>query len=264
MACARNLTTPPRYVFLHGLDAAKDTWSTVLERLAATQTSAIALDLRGMGESELGDESAFSSAQLAADVHATLRAQNVQLPFTLVGHSMGGRVAMEYAARFPDDIARLIIEDMDIAPRFAPKVTKDRLQACRAFSRDFANVDECMATLMMFGYRQGRIADWLEHKRIIVRDNGRAWSGINPIATMLASHRVLATKEGERACETIAHGRYPVSVWRAGQSNSVDDTSLACMRSLIPRLDVRDFPFAGHSIHNTATDEFLQELCREP
>ena len=48
---------------------------------------------------------------------AAARASGARGPFVLVGHSMGGRVAMRLAADHPAAVAALVIEDMDVAPR---------------------------------------------------------------------------------------------------------------------------------------------------
>ena len=57
----------------------------------------------------------FGPEQLAKDVRATLKALKLSGPITLLGHSMGGRVALQYAADYPEDLKLLVIEDM--APR---------------------------------------------------------------------------------------------------------------------------------------------------
>jgi pimeloyl-ACP methyl ester carboxylesterase len=68
----------------------------------------------------MGDESDFTAQQLALDVRNAVLAHGIQKPFVLVGHSMGGRVAMRYAADYGDDLAALVIEDMDTSPRTPP------------------------------------------------------------------------------------------------------------------------------------------------
>ena len=56
--------------------------------------------------------------QVIADMHASIH-QHFEPGQRVVfcGHSMGGRVAMAYAAKYPEDIAALIIEDIDIKAR---------------------------------------------------------------------------------------------------------------------------------------------------
>ena len=78
---ASSIKTPhfPTTVLLHGLDSSKETWSGVLADLAAQGYPAMALDLRGHGESPLGDPAAFGPETLARDVIAAIE---VRLCFT--------------------------------------------------------------------------------------------------------------------------------------------------------------------------------------
>ena len=108
----------PTVVLVHGLDSSKQTWTGVLSALAQENYPAVALDLRGHGESPLGDWKDFSPTQLAADVHrAVTEDLKIGGKIVLVGHAMGGRVAMRYAVDYPSSLAAVIIEDMDCVPR---------------------------------------------------------------------------------------------------------------------------------------------------
>ena len=71
---ASSIKTPhfPTTVLLHGLDSSKETWSGVLADLAAQGYPAMALDLRGHGESPLGDPALFGPETLARDVIAAI------------------------------------------------------------------------------------------------------------------------------------------------------------------------------------------------
>jgi len=101
---------------LHGLFGAAANFGTVQKRLAERHR-VIALDLRNHGNSP---HTAFMSyPALAEDVLESLRARNA-LPCTLVGHSMGGKVAMAAALEAPGAIARLLVAD--IAPVTYPPV----------------------------------------------------------------------------------------------------------------------------------------------
>jgi esterase len=96
-------------VLVHGFSSTADAWARVAEALAA-EYHLIAPDLRGHGESEWDPQERYSDDQLAADVHALVQQLGL-LPFTLIGHSMGGAVAFTYAATYPEDVKRLVIED---------------------------------------------------------------------------------------------------------------------------------------------------------
>lgn len=109
----------PTTVLVHGLDSSKETFAGVAAELAAAGYPSISLDLRGHGESPLGNVDDFEPEALAADVLAAVR-ETTNGKCVLVGHSMGGRIAMRAAAMdaaSPEPIlTSVIIEDMDLVP----------------------------------------------------------------------------------------------------------------------------------------------------
>ena len=97
-------------VLLHGLFGQAQNFASVQKALAA-QRRVIALDLRNHGQSP--HDAAMDYTVMAADVAETLAALALP-PVALLGHSMGGKVAMLLALTRPALLARLIVAD--IAP----------------------------------------------------------------------------------------------------------------------------------------------------
>ncbi|MBX9699043.1 MAG: alpha/beta fold hydrolase, partial [Acetobacteraceae bacterium] len=83
---------------LHGLFGAAQNWGTVQKRLAEAGHRVIALDLRNHGASPW--EEAMDYPAMAADVAETLAALGAPRS-AVVGHSMGGKVAMVLALTHP-------------------------------------------------------------------------------------------------------------------------------------------------------------------
>src|SRR5690349_12158721 len=102
-------------VLVHGFSSTADAWLRVGEVLESDY-HVVAPDLRGHGQSDWDAQMRYSDDQLASDVRVL--AQHLQLPpFTLIGHSMGGAVAFTYAATYPEDVKRLVIEDSAPLPQ---------------------------------------------------------------------------------------------------------------------------------------------------
>ena len=87
--------------YLLGLDSTRQTWNKFIEDTEG-RWSALALDQRGWGESPLGKEQEYSAAAVAADIERALQEEVGARKVVLVGHSMGGKVAIQFAADYPD------------------------------------------------------------------------------------------------------------------------------------------------------------------
>jgi pimeloyl-ACP methyl ester carboxylesterase len=89
-------------VFLHGVCLSQASWVAEIDYLLRRYRGAvrvISYDHRGHGGSDQAPMSSYSIEQLADDLARVLTARRVSGPLTLVGHSMGGMVALGYLAR---------------------------------------------------------------------------------------------------------------------------------------------------------------------
>jgi esterase len=98
----------PPLIILHGLFGCKDNWR-YLARQLARHFRVITLDQRNHGQSPHCEE--FGYQAMADDLLAFLDSQNLH-QVHLLGHSMGGKTAMQFAACYPQRLTRLIIEDI--------------------------------------------------------------------------------------------------------------------------------------------------------
>jgi pimeloyl-ACP methyl ester carboxylesterase len=96
-------------VLVHSLAGNSTHWAKQLEHLRPTRR-AVALDLRGHGRSEPAKNGDYSIAGMAGDIAAVVDTLGLDR-FVLVGHSMGGGVALAYAGAHPDRVAGLLLLD---------------------------------------------------------------------------------------------------------------------------------------------------------
>lgn len=98
----------PPILLIHGITSSSRTWKRVMPRLAETHT-VIAPDLLGHGRSAKpqGDYSLGAYASGIRDLMVAL-----EMPrSTVVGHSLGGGIAMQFAYQFPERMGRLVLVD---------------------------------------------------------------------------------------------------------------------------------------------------------
>src|SRR4051794_40530771 len=98
----------PAVVLIHGITSSSRTWRAVMHRLAEHHT-VLAPDLLGHGRSAKprGDYSLGAYASGVRDLMAVLGISRA----TVVGHSLGGGIAMQFAFQFPDRLERLVLVD---------------------------------------------------------------------------------------------------------------------------------------------------------
>jgi len=114
---------PNLLVFVHGFISSHVWWLPTLERLDPSVYRAYAIDLRACGQSQ-PIETGHTLAQYAEDLHLLARLLDLE-KFTLIGHSMGGGVAMQFALMHQECLNALVLVD-PLAPsgtRITPEVT---------------------------------------------------------------------------------------------------------------------------------------------
>jgi pimeloyl-ACP methyl ester carboxylesterase len=105
----------PPLVLVHGYTGSSLDWTDVLGALR-TQATVLVYDHRGHGEStNTGDASTYTLDQLTSDLAGLVDALALTR-FDLLGHSMGGMVAMAYATAHQDRLRSLVLMDTAAAP----------------------------------------------------------------------------------------------------------------------------------------------------
>jgi pimeloyl-ACP methyl ester carboxylesterase len=108
----------PVLLLIHGMGGNFENWAEVVEPLARTHT-VIAPDLPGHGASEAGSGD-YSVGALAAGLRDLLVALGHERA-TLVGHSLGGGIAMQFAYQFPEMVERLVlVSSGGLGPEVSP------------------------------------------------------------------------------------------------------------------------------------------------
>ena len=101
-------------LIIHGLFGMSDNWGS-LAKLYADFFEVHLIDQRNHGHSPHANE--FSYLHLSNDLHQYIT-DNQLNDVIIIGHSLGGKTAMQFAVSFPELIHKLII--VDISPRFYP------------------------------------------------------------------------------------------------------------------------------------------------
>ena len=134
-------------VFVHGFGNTARIWDDAAP-VVAPYYRTIAIDQRGHGDSDHDAEHRYDYEDLANDLEAVTEALGIER-FVLVGHSLGGRVSITFAARHPERLAGLVI--VDTGPEHDP----------RGSSRIRGEVEE---------RGDGTVADPAEYQRVLAHN----------------------------------------------------------------------------------------------
>ena len=105
----KHATSQVAVVLLHGLSSNLTRWSEFLQHASLKQEwTMLRVDLRGHGESRYRGK--LTTAIWANDLQEVIRAEHIQ-KVVIVGHSLGARIAAEYAVQFPDKCLGTVLID---------------------------------------------------------------------------------------------------------------------------------------------------------
>ena len=227
---------------LHGFTGSTATW----QPFAASwpRHRIIAVDLIGHGASDApADEPRYTMARCAADLAALLDALDVERA-ALLGYSMGGRVALQFALTAPERIAALVLESAspgidDAADRTA------RVAADRALAEDIER-----GGIEVFVDRWEALPMWATQAALpdLVRRRLRAQRLRNSTAGLANSLRGMGAAAQEPVHNRLGELRMPVLLM-AGEHDAKYRQLAYDMRERIPDAHINIVEGAGHAAH---------------
>lgn len=235
----------PPLLILHGLLGSLDNWAP-LANVLAVNYSVFALDLRNHGRSPHDDE--FNYDVMAADVAKFIQAQNLG-PVHLLGHSMGGKVAMRFAQLHSRLVQKLIVADM--APREYPPRYAEMLDAMAAL-----DLQRFQQRPEVDGALQSVAPDPLI-RQFLLKNLGRDGNGglcwkPNVSAIRANYHQIRS------ALPVTPPFAGPTLFLRGGKSDYVRDADWEVVTKMFPQAKLTTIAAAGHWLHAEAPQEFLQ------
>ncbi len=224
-------------LILHGFLGMSDNWKTIGMQFAADGFEVHLLDLRNHGRSFHSDE--FSYEIMAQDVYDYCKANNLE-KINIIGHSMGGKTAMLFAATYPEIIEKLIIAD--IGPKFYPQHHQIILEGLNAV--DFlkkpsrSGVEAILSHYITdFGTRQFLLKSlyWTTPEQLAFRFNLAVFNKkIEEIGKPLPANVVF---------------RKPTLFIRGGNSSYILDADFENIKKHFPNSRIKTIPNVGHWLH---------------
>lgn len=242
----RELGTGAPLIIMHGLFGLSDNWQT-LAKYFAQKYKVYLVDLRNHGRSPHSPD--FNYSLMVQDMVELIRDQHIHNPAVL-GHSMGGKVAMQLALHHSELVSKLMV--VDIAPRSYPPHHQDILTALHnldlSIVKTRSEVDEALAKHIP----EQDVRLFLSKNLYRQEDNSFAWRMNFPaIETNIA-------EVGKETTGTVPFLK-PTLFIRGGNSRYIKpEKDTEPILKLFPEAKIETIPNAGHWVHAEAPEPFYK------
>ncbi len=240
---------PPPVVMLHGLLGSSGNWQLIAKRLVEEGHYCLVPDLRNHGRSP--HDEAMDYPLMAGDLLRLLDDQEWDSA-TLVGHSMGAKVAMWMALSYPQRVAQLVSADM------VPGLSHNR----------FSPIFDAMLSLNLSTLQSRQQADdWLATSldnpllrqyllQNLVREEETWRWRVNLRVLDSCLNKLLDFPEVEPGRQFQGETLFLYG----GESDYVTDTAAPRIRELFPYHRLRAIPGAGHWVYSDQPEVFASAL----
>jgi pimeloyl-ACP methyl ester carboxylesterase len=252
----------PVVVLIHGMAGCSDTWEEVIPALSREAT-VIAPDLIGHGTSSKprGDYSLGSLASCVRDLLVTLGHDGA----TVVGHSLGGGVAMQFAYQFPERCERLVL----VGSGGLGKEVAFLLRALSAPGAEYVLALACSGRVRGVGTA---VTGWLSRVGLRgVPAFGEVWRSYSALgdaetrAAFLHTLRAVVDFGGQRASATdklyLASEVPTLIVW-GDRDPFIPVAHAHAANAAIPGSRVEIFPGSGHFPHRDNPERFATLIAK--
>ena len=235
-------------IILHGLFGMLDNWRTIAKMLEDNY-QCILVDLLNHGRSPHDDEMNYKV--MSEDILELMNDLRIDHA-VIMGHSMGGKVAMLFSLTYPEKVDRLII--VDISPKKYSGHHQSELQAIESLKPNEINKrSDAEKALTNF------LKDDMVTVQFLLKNLSRLPSGG---FTWKANMPVLVGKYNNLMEEIVFSKPFekPVLFIKGEQSDSLKDEDWPFILSLFPRAKFVTIAGAGHWVHADQPQAFIQQV----
>ena len=230
-------------IILHGLFGSLENWRT-LSKTFSQSFQVFALDQRNHGRSPHSD--VFNYRVMVEDVREFVQLHSLS-PTHLLGHSMGGKTAMQFAVSYPEKVDKLIV--VDIAPKVYPP-EHDAIFAA-LFSLDVRGLRSRQQADTALA---GKIPDLALRQFLLKNLEREAPGGFRWRINLDAIHENYA--EILKGLEGTGQFHHPTLFIRGGNSGYIHPEDLPAIKAIFPQAQLVTIPHTGHWVHAEAPQEF--------
>ncbi|MBV8684868.1 MAG: alpha/beta hydrolase [Caulobacteraceae bacterium] len=240
----------PDLVLLHGFTGHARSWDAFAEAMT-DRYRVLALDQRGHGDTDWAPADAYGVADMAGDLEAFVKALGLKA-FTLLGLSMGGMVAMEYAGRRPPELERLVI--VDIGPEIIASGGARIREGVRA-----SDVFDSREAAFAAARAVNSVPPEAHHRHRVDNSLMRTADGrwTYRYDRALRSGNTLRPRDADTAWRSCANIAVPTLLMRGENSDILASEVAKRMIEVMPQSTFDEIKGSGHAIPLDTPDAFL-------
>ncbi len=235
-------------IILHGLFGMGDNWRNIAKKLE-DHFQSIVVDMRNHGRSPHDPVMDFMT--MADDVLELMTGLHIEKA-SIMGHSMGGKVAMQFALLHPEMVDKLIM--VDIAPKYYSSRHEEVIEAIESIQIDqMKERSEVEFALTRFLGRDQSTIQFLMKNLSRVPEGGFEWKANMPVIIKAYENLMEEVKP-----DKIYAG--PVLFVRGENSSYILDEDFQTIRAIFPNSSLATIPNAGHWVHADSPELFVSEI----
>jgi pimeloyl-ACP methyl ester carboxylesterase len=247
----------PPVLLLHGGGQTRHAWGGTAEALAADGWSALAIDLRGHGESEWAPDGDYAFQSFAADV--AVLARSCVSPPVLVGASLGGIAALLAIGDHAAAARALVL--VDVAPRIEQAGAARIVEFMTSRPDGFASVEEVAEAVAGYLPHRERPSDLAGLAKNLRRgDDGRLRWHWDPRFMLPGAPRLVDADYVERMDAAARGLRIPTLLVRGRLSDLLSEAGARHFLDLAPHARYADVSGAGHMVAGDRNDRFTRAV----
>lgn len=245
-------------IVLHGLYGSSDNWQPIAKALSE-YSMPITVDLRNHGKSPKSDEHTYSA--MASDLAELLLKKGISKAH-FIGHSMGGKVAMLFAALFPQKVLSLTVADIAPIDYLENPASAIQYQFHRNVIESMMSVDltTCNGRKDVDRELEPRIEDAsLRHfllKNLRRNANGQFEWKLNLRTLNDSLVNILSGGNIGQYPQLPVYG-FPVFFVKGAQSDYIDDDGYEAITKAFPEAKICIMEGCTHLLHAEKPDEFV-------
>jgi esterase len=234
------------FIILHGLFGQSDNWNTLAKQISEEGYEVYAVDQRNHGLSP--HSATWDYYSMSNDIQELVQDLDLK-KCILLGHSMGGKTAMQFALEHSTSLDKLIVVDM--APRYYLPHHQSVLQGLQAIDfKIIKNRKEAEHILSQYINDNGTKQFLL--KNIYWKDNGEMDWRFNLEVISKEIENVGKAIQTEVSCDV------QTLFVRGEKSDYILDSDLELIQEIFPRSYMETIKDAGHWIHAEQPKTFLK------